>query len=121
MSMHRAGLDEPAATYVWSNLSAPTMREGAAEGFKLFTKALEEYAVAGVLHLDHLAALAGSRLHARSKQRVARELAAAEGADERMIVDLLEDLLHRHRDEWRSFLEKLGPQSFITRLASVTP
>jgi hypothetical protein len=121
MSMHRAGLDEPAATFVWPNLSAPTMREGAAEGFTLLTKALEEYAVAGVLHLDHLAALAGSRLHAQSKRRVARELAAAEGADERMTVDLLEDLLHRHRDEWRSFLAMLGPRSFVTQLASVTP
>lgn len=121
MSMHRAGLEEPAETYVWSNLSAPTMREGASEGFTLFTKALEEYAIAGVLHLDHLAALAGSRLHARSKRSVVRQLAAAEGMDEGMTADLLEDLLHRHREEWRSFLARLGPQSFVAKLASVTP
>lgn len=121
MSMHRAGLNEPETTYVWTNLSAPTMREGAAEGFTLFTKALEEYVVAGVLHLDHLAALAGSRLHAQSKRRVARELAAAEGADEGMTMERLEDLLSRHRDEWRSFLVMLGPHSFVARLASLAP
>jgi len=121
MSMHRARLVEPETTYVWTDLSAPTFHEGAAGGFALFTSALEEYAVAGVLHLDHLARLAGSRLHASSKRRVARELAAAEEADSRVVENRLEDLLQRHRDEWRAFLASLGPRSFIAQLASVAP
>lgn len=121
MSMHRAEIPEPETTYVWSDLSAPNMREGAAVGFSRFTKALEEYAIAGVLYQDHLAALAGSHLHAGSKRRVAREVAAAEGSDEEVVQGHLEDLLLRHRAEWRSFLRKLGPDSFVRQLASVSP
>lgn len=121
MSMHHAKLNEPPETYVWSELSTSTMREGAAVGFTLFTKALEEYAIAGVLHLDHLAALPGSEPHSRSKRRVVRDIAIAFEEDEGSVPAKLESLLVRHRAEWLSFLTSLGPKSFIRRLASVTP
>lgn len=121
MSMHHAGLNEPPESYVWSDLSAPTMREGAAAGFSLFTKALEEYAIAGVLHLDHLAALSGSEPHLRSKRRVVRDIAIALEEDELSVSAKLESLIVRHRAEWLSFLASLGSKSFIRRLASVTP
>lgn len=121
MSMHHAGLHEPLETYVWEDLSAPTMRGGAADGFTLFTEALEEYATAGVLHLDHLADLALSEAHARSKRRVARDVASALGEDEQPVAAKLESLLVRHRGEWLAFLASLGSRSFVVGRASVTP
>jgi 7-cyano-7-deazaguanine synthase in queuosine biosynthesis len=121
MSMYTAGLSEAPETYVWNDLSAPTFREAAAAGFSLFTKALEQYAIAGVLHLDHLAALAESELHVRSKRRVVREVAAALHEGEHSVAAKLESMLLRHRVEWLSFLNSLGSKSFIGRLASVSP
>ena len=120
MSLHHAGLSDPPETYVWNDLSAATMREGAATGFALFTKAQEEYAIAGVLHLDHLAALSGSESHSRSKRRVVRDIAIALEEDEQSVASKLESLLERHRAEWLSFLASLGSKSFIRRFASVT-
>lgn len=121
MSMHAAGIKEPEDTYVWSDLSAAEFRQGAARGFSLFTRALEEYAIAGVLHLDHMAALGVSDLHARTRRRAARELAAVLGEDEDRVEAKLQSLLLRHRGEWISFLESLGRDSFVRRLASSLP
>ncbi|MFM2045172.1 MAG: hypothetical protein RLY86_3748 [Pseudomonadota bacterium] len=121
MSMHAAGLNEPEHTYVWSDLSAAEFRNGAAPGFSLFTDALKEYAVAGVLHLDHLAALGVSDLHSRTLSRASRELASALGEEENHVKANLQSLLRRHREEWMSFLQSLGPSSFVRRLTSLLP
>jgi 7-cyano-7-deazaguanine synthase in queuosine biosynthesis len=59
-SVHAAGLTESKQTYVWEDLSAPTFHKGAAKGFTGITGAMREYAIAGTLHLDHLAALRSS-------------------------------------------------------------
>ena len=118
MSMHAAGLSEASDVYVWEDLSTPEMRDGAAAEFTLFTPALEQYAIAGVLHLDNLAALPGSAIHERRLRRAARETAWALGEDVREAEVKLVDLLERHRNEWRDFLSLLGPTSFIAKLAS---
>jgi len=121
MSMHAAGLAEAPDVYVWENLCASEMREGAARDFALFTPALEQYAIAGVLHLDHLAALPGSAIHARRLRSAARETAWALGEDTGEAEVKLVGLLERHRAEWRDFLGLLGPTSFIAKLASTRP
>jgi hypothetical protein len=121
MSLHAASVQEPADTYVWENLSACDFRSGAATGFRLITKALEQYAIAGVLHLDHLAALPDSALHHQLVRRCAREVADALGEDLKETEMKLHSMLERHRDEWRAFLRSLGPDSFVTKLASVAP
>ena len=59
LSMHAAGVEEPAANYIWEDLSAPEIEKGAVLGFTLMTSSLREHAIAGVLHLDHLASLSG--------------------------------------------------------------
>jgi hypothetical protein len=118
MSLHAAGVTEPADTYVWENLGASDFQSGAAPGFKLATKALEQYAIAGVLHLDHLAALPHSELHRRLIRRSAREVADALGENLKDTEMKLLSMLERHRDEWRSFLTSLGPDSFVTKLSS---
>jgi hypothetical protein len=119
--MHAAGVDEPLSTYIWENLSAPDIRSGVVPGFTQMTKALEKYAVAGVLHLDHLAALAGSALHRRAIDRVARETAEALMIDPVEAEQKLHHLLARHREEWLHFLSSLGRDSFVVKLAQVSP
>jgi 7-cyano-7-deazaguanine synthase in queuosine biosynthesis len=121
MSLHAAGVVEPADAYVWENLGARDFRSGAAPGFKLVTAALEQYAIAGVLHLDHLAALPDSPLHRRLIRRSAREVADALGESLEDTEMKLLSMLERHRDEWRNFLTWLGPDSFVTKLSSVVP
>ena len=118
MSMHHAGLQEPSDTYVWADLSASSLREGATEGFKGFTDALDQYATAGVLHLDHLAALADSSLHEGSKRRAVWSIGHALGEDESSVQEKLESLLRRHKDEWLAFLASLSPASFVRRIAT---
>lgn len=119
MSMHAAGIHEPEETYVWENLSAPEYKLGAAAGFTLFTRKLEEYAIAGVLHLDHLAGLSSSDIHARTLRSAAREAALALEVDLREAEDQLHKLLKRHRAEWCDFVHMLGRDSFVAKLASV--
>jgi len=121
LSMHAAGVDEPAANYIWENLSAPELEEGAVAGFTLMTQSLREHAIAGVLHLDHLASLSGSDIHRRAVARVARETAdALRMSAAEAEVNLLA-LLVRHRAEWLAFQESLGPQSFVAKFAQVSP
>lgn len=121
LSMHSAGVAEPASNYIWEDLSAPDIRSGAVAGFTLMTKSLEEHAIAGVLHLDHLAALSGSAMHQRAVARVARETAAALGVSLADAEGKLVDLLARHRAEWLAFQQSLGAQSFVARIAKVSP
>ncbi|MGF6233635.1 7-cyano-7-deazaguanine synthase in queuosine biosynthesis [Inquilinus ginsengisoli] len=121
MSMHAAGQPESQDMYVWEDLTAREIRDGAAADFKLYTSRLEQYAIAGVLHLDHLAALPGSPLHARRLRQVARETARALGEDVHEAEAKLIHMLECHRREWCDFLRMLGPKSFVTQLASVLP
>jgi hypothetical protein len=121
MSIHRAGIDEPSSEYIWEDLTAAEMEDGAVVGFSGMSSAFRDYAIAGILHLDHLAALSGSELHRRTVRRVARETAEALGIEmaegEREMMGLLE----RHRAEWLDFLVSLGSRSFVARVAMVTP
>lgn len=115
MSVHAAGLTESPETYVWENLSAQTFEEGAAAGFTSITKALREYAIAGSLHLDHLAALSSSPLHAGVVQRTARQIAPVLGHAPQDVEEKLCRLLHQHNLEWWNFIESLGADSFIAK------
>ncbi|MEJ7776841.1 MAG: 7-cyano-7-deazaguanine synthase [Sphingomicrobium sp.] len=121
LSMHAASVEEPAANYIWEDLSAPEIEKGAVAGFKLMTPSLREHAIAGVLHLDHLAALSGSGIHRRAVARVARETADALRTTVPEAETNLLALLMRHRAEWLAFQESLGPQSFVAKLAQVSP
>jgi 7-cyano-7-deazaguanine synthase in queuosine biosynthesis len=113
LSVHAAGLSEPKKTYVWENLSARTFEEGVARNFDKITPALREYAIAGTLHLDHLAGLYGSPVHATSLRRAAFLLAKSQQLHTQDAESLLNRLVARHQAEWRAFIESLGPRSFI--------
>jgi hypothetical protein len=113
LSVHAAGLKEPRETYLWENLDAPSFEEGAAKGFDKITKALREYAVAGTLHMDHLAGLRNSVLHEGAIKRQARQLARSRGLSPDDAEKRLARLLSKHETEWGGFVRSLGDKSFI--------
>lgn len=121
MSMFNAGLAEPANSYIWEDLSAPTLEAGAAPGFTGITGSMREHAIAGVLHMDHLAELATAPSAVRAVRRVARETAEVLHEDPVAIEALLHSLLARHAAEWRRFLAALAPTSFVRGLSAVQP
>jgi 7-cyano-7-deazaguanine synthase in queuosine biosynthesis len=113
LSVHAADLKEPRETYLWENLNAPTFEEGAAKSFDKITDALREYAIAGTLHLDHLAGIRNSALHAGAIKRQAHQLARSRGLSPEEAEINLDRLLSKHESEWRSFVRSLGNKSFI--------
>ena len=121
MSRFTAAIAAPAETYIWERLAAARLEDGVAKGFDGITPKLRAYAVAGVLHLDHLAEFAESPLHARSLRRAARETAEALDGDPAAMEQQLREMLGRHAGEWRAFRQSLGPDSFVARLASAKP
>lgn len=113
-SLHAAGYKEPADNYVCSNLAANNY-ENANAG--KITKRQRDYAIAGVLHMDHLADLArldrGRAAINREASLIARSLGGSVCNYERSIQRLLE----AHRDEWFAFVRSFGDQSFLRQWA----
>lgn len=81
MSVHAAGLKEAPETYVWENLGAASFERGAAPSFpkRRITRAMREYAIAGALHLDHLAQLRHSASNAGMLDLFSFQLAGSLG------------------------------------------
>jgi Queuosine biosynthesis protein QueC len=113
LSVHAAGLSEAKETYVWEDLGAATFELGAAKGFRKITRALREYAIAGTLHLDHLASLQRSGIHERSLRRAATLLARSQQLSADEAESKLNGLLAEHQREWQGFVRSLGPRSFV--------
>jgi 7-cyano-7-deazaguanine synthase in queuosine biosynthesis len=114
LSVHAAGLSEAPGTYIWEDLRARSFESGAAGGFQKIS-AQRNYAIAGGLHLDHLAGLRRSRIHAPSLESCARQIAKALGKPQLEARAALDRLLARHEKEWKEFMEFLGPDSFVFR------
>lgn len=119
LSVHAAGLSEPAGTYVWEKLSASTFLSGAAAGFtrKRKTGALREYAIAGALHLDHLAGLRHSPANTGALKLHAFRLSRSLGGPEAEAAKKLGRLLAQHEDEWEAFMRSWGSNSFLAQWA----
>lgn len=117
LSVHAAGLTEPADRYVWENLSAAKFEDGAVQGFAKLTPALREYAIAGTMHMDHLAGLTDSPRHQSTIRRNAAQIAKSLDLTNEDAEMKLTSLLRRHRDEWHAFVESLGQDSFIRQWA----
>ena len=115
LSVHAAGLREKRDTYVWENLRASEFADGAAQSFpeKKITGKLRDYAIAGVLHLDHLAAISTSAGSAQVLNLHAFQLGRALGISQPETRKHLDRLLHQHETEWKSFIKSLGRSSFI--------
>jgi len=117
LSVHAAGQKEDTATYVWEDLSATSFEEGAAKNFKLRHPrgAHFQYAIAGVLHLEHLAKFASSPLNRSALARQNSQLSKALNIPLDDITSKSKRMLQAHQDEWESFLTSLGNDSFIVK------
>lgn len=119
MSVHAARRCECEApeTYVWEKLSATRFEDGAAQAFtnRKPTGALYEHAIAGVLHLDHLAALCRSPANGATFRRQAFFLSRSLGSSGEETQANLRRMLQRHGEEWREFVDSLGPRSFVAQ------
>jgi 7-cyano-7-deazaguanine synthase in queuosine biosynthesis len=120
LSVHAAGLMEAKETYVWEDLSAPTFKAGAAAAFarRKITPAMKEYAIAGALHLDHLAGMLDSPANAPKLDLAAYQLGESLGISEEQSRKNLDRMLHQHSREWKNFMASLGKNSFINDWAS---
>jgi hypothetical protein len=118
LSVHAAGLSEAPETYIWEDLSVASFENGAVAGFRK-TPAQRNYAIAGSLHLDHLAGLQRSRVYRPTLESYIQQVAAALGRPRLEVETGLNRLLSRHEYEWRSFTKSLGPNSFVSRWIEV--
>jgi Queuosine biosynthesis protein QueC len=119
MSIHAAGLTEPKETYVWEDLGVKTFDEGAAPSFPKtkITGKLHQYAIAGALHLDHLAGLQASRADATTLELNIFQLSRSLGLAEADVQAKLNRLLSQHETEWKEFVHSLGKNSFVAKWA----
>jgi hypothetical protein len=115
LSVHAAGLAEPPQNYVWESLQTSTWEDGAARGFKSFTPALREYAIAGVLHFEHLASIKKFGQYDLIKRRKVSELARSLPLEAEVITSNLDRLLQQHTIEWSAFINNLGARSFVRK------
>ena len=120
LSVHGAGLSEPKETYVWENLSAASFEAGATPSFerKKITTALQQYAIAGALHLDHLAQLRKSPASAGTLSLCTFQLGQSLGVPEPDVRAKLDRLLAQHEKEWKDFMNSLGQTSFLGNWAN---
>lgn len=117
LSVHAAHLREHDDAYLWANLSATNFSDAVAEGFDGPKNAHKQYAIAGSLHLDHLASLRQSSTAERPLSLAVFHLARALDEPEAVVRPKLDRLLSQHQKEWKAFMESLGPQSFVAQWA----
>jgi hypothetical protein len=117
LSVHTAGLREDKGTYVWADLTASSFEAAAAGNLKRIEKVQREYALAGTLHLDHLAWLRRSPLAKYVLNTNASRLEEPLKISSSEARTNLDSLLSQHQKEWECFVNSLGPRSFIRNWA----
>ncbi|MFX4520392.1 hypothetical protein ABTA72_19595, partial [Acinetobacter baumannii] len=76
-------------------------------------KVQRDYAIAGTLHLDHLAALKRSANNAYGLKTSATLLGKALKISFSDAESNLDRMLTQHQKEWKAYMEYLGPASFV--------
>jgi hypothetical protein len=119
MSVHSAGASEPKDQYVWERLNVSSFEKGAAKDFspERVGDAMREYAIAGTLHLDHLAALRKAGNNPSPLEVPAFHLSLALAIERAEVRRRLERLVAQHAQEWSEFIASLGHKSFIAHWA----
>lgn len=114
-SLHAAGLHDAPGTFIWENLSASSFSAAAPATFdpKKITRAQREYAIAGALHMDHIAEFAGNTGNAEELAHAAYRLSQPLALSETDVAFRITDVIGRHRREWRSFVADQGSASFL--------
>ena len=115
MSVHAVGGTEPEDQYVWERLDVPALEDGVAPGFSRtrITTKMREYAIAGALHLDHLAGLRRQLLSTTPLDVYSHQLGQTLGLDRSSVRAKLDRLLEQHAKEWAAFVSSLGSKSFV--------
>lgn len=114
MSVHAAGLSEEPGTYICEDLGAPSLSEAIPADFRRKSAAFGQYAIAGTLHLDHMADMAEEDARpAVRRHAVLTGMAlglAAKDSEEKLV-----GMLERHAAEWNGFVNDLGARSFVRK------
>ena len=105
--------------YVWENLNASEFWEGVNPEYKNRDEVRRTYAIAGVLHMDHLAALPRDPNLEIIVQRQALQLMPALDLSFDEITTRIKRLLEAHAEEWSAFLASLSNDSFVQQWAEV--
>jgi 7-cyano-7-deazaguanine synthase in queuosine biosynthesis len=123
LSVHAAGLKEKKTVYVWEDLTASAFESGAADDFdrKKITNAMRQYAIAGTLHLDHLATVHESASNALAFDLGVSQLSQACSLEEDETRMRLGRMLRQHALEWKSFVGSLGRRSFVSHWVGSVP
>ena len=116
VSVHAASLTEQPDTYVCTDMSAATLREAIDPDFKRSNAAFEQYAIAGILHMDHLADMADEDARP-AVRRHAFLLGPALRLPPKEAEDRLVAMLKRHAEEWKNYVDSLGERSFVRKWA----
>lgn len=118
-SLHAAGYLEDSSKYIWENLNASEFWKGVHPEYKNRDEVRRTYAIAGVLHMDHLAALCSDPNLDTIIQRQALQLLPALDLSFDEISTRIKRLLEAHADEWGDFLAHLSKDSFVQQWAEV--
>ena len=119
LAIHTARQTEDKSTYVWECINASTFEAGAAPDFdrRKITQAMKEYAIAGTLHLDHMAELIDSSSNVQAIKLAEDQLARSLGLPRETVQKKLNRLLRQHKTEWEAFVGSLDPRSFVAKWA----
>ena len=112
MSMHAAGVSEPADTYTISDLTVAEYKDAIPRSNRIrLSRTMVEHGSVGARHLQQLADMA--ELPDTALQLHVFEIARATCASEQDTRDNLRELLVQHAHEWRDFVNAQGQHSFI--------
>ncbi len=114
MSVHAADQTEGPDIYICTDLTATSLEGAIHPDFTRRSDAFAEYAIAGTLHLDHLADMVGADARPAVRRHAALT-AAALGISAREAEGNLVSMLERHAAEWNSFVDDLGARSFVRK------
>jgi hypothetical protein len=109
-SLHSAALENDGERYLWSDLSAPSLKQAVNGCKRASSKNDEQQALCAVLEMQHFAeaALAEELIRVR-----ALELCAAVGEPHAEVHKKLNLLVGTHAAEWKQYVTQLGARSFI--------
>ena len=113
-SLHAAGYSEGTEAYLCADLTVSTYEDA---NVRSVSNNQREYAIAGVLHMDHLAELARPGMTSVVIDAEAELLARTTGDSTGSFKRRIHDLLDAHRNEWADFVHAQGANSFLRHWA----
>jgi hypothetical protein len=112
-SLFAAGIVEDKESYLWANLSAPSLSEAAQFGARSTSTNDQRQAMCGTYDLATL-----GNLLRDDDERIANasaEFAAQRGESVEEVATSIRRLLTMHQEEWRTFVAAQGCESFLNR------